>query len=92
MMMLVHVEVGDISAVTSDGVFMSVYTLPSSPPAQPSPGHAPFSTSPTEAQAFGTMLVAYGYVYPLQNHRKLVLCPDATLYRFQVNLSDTHSP
>lgn len=37
-----------------------------------------------EAQAFGTMLVAYGYVYPLQNHKKLVMCNDATLYRFQV--------
>lgn len=40
-----------------------------------------------EAQAFGTMLVAYGYVYPLQNHRKLVMCNDATLYRFQVKLN-----
>ncbi|KAJ8389154.1 hypothetical protein AAFF_G00123600 [Aldrovandia affinis] len=36
-----------------------------------------------EAQAFGTMLVAYGYLYPLQNHKKLVLKPDASLYRFQ---------
>ncbi|KAF3845698.1 hypothetical protein F7725_002776 [Dissostichus mawsoni] len=25
----------------------------------------------TESEAFGTMLVAYGYIYPLQNHRKL---------------------
>uniref|UniRef100_A0A8C4F5M8 Regulator of G protein signaling 9a n=1 Tax=Dicentrarchus labrax TaxID=13489 RepID=A0A8C4F5M8_DICLA len=36
-----------------------------------------------EAQAFGTMLVAYGYIYPLQNHKKLVMCNDASLYRFQ---------
>ena len=37
-----------------------------------------------EAQTFGTMLVAYGYIYPLQNHKKLVMCNDASLYRFQV--------
>lgn len=37
-----------------------------------------------EAQALATMLVAYGYIYPLQNHKKLVMCNDANLYRFQV--------
>ncbi|KAF6732812.1 Regulator of G-protein signaling 9 [Oryzias melastigma] len=36
-----------------------------------------------EAEAFATMLVAYGYVYPLQNHKKLVMCNDSSLYRFQ---------
>ncbi|KAJ0000671.1 hypothetical protein NQD34_005691 [Periophthalmus magnuspinnatus] len=36
-----------------------------------------------EAQVLGTMLVAYGYIYPIQNHKKLVLCNDASLYRFQ---------
>ncbi|XP_008284820.1 regulator of G-protein signaling 9-like [Stegastes partitus] len=41
-------------------------------------------TTPEEAQAFGTMLVAYGYIYPLQNHKKLVMCNDTSLYRFQV--------
>lgn len=42
-----------------------------------------------EAQAFGTMLVAYGYIYPLQNHKKLVMCNDSSLYRFQVNVCFT---
>uniref|UniRef100_A0A3Q2XRJ3 Regulator of G protein signaling 9a n=1 Tax=Hippocampus comes TaxID=109280 RepID=A0A3Q2XRJ3_HIPCM len=36
-----------------------------------------------EAQAFGTMFVAYGYIYALQNHKKLVMCNDSSLYRFQ---------
>ncbi|XP_035253606.1 regulator of G-protein signaling 9a isoform X2 [Anguilla anguilla] len=39
--------------------------------------------TPEEAGAFGTMLVAYGYIYPLQNHKKLVLKGDSSLYRFQ---------
>ncbi|XP_076000513.1 regulator of G-protein signaling 9a [Genypterus blacodes] len=39
--------------------------------------------TPEEAQAFATMLVAYGYIFPLQNHNKLVMSNDATLYRFQ---------
>uniref|UniRef100_A0A665TZX3 Regulator of G protein signaling 9a n=1 Tax=Echeneis naucrates TaxID=173247 RepID=A0A665TZX3_ECHNA len=37
-----------------------------------------------EAHVFGTMLVAYGYIYPLQNHKKLVMSNDTSLYRFQV--------
>ncbi|XP_031727006.1 regulator of G-protein signaling 9a [Anarrhichthys ocellatus] len=40
-------------------------------------------TTPEEVQAIGTMLVAYGYIYPLQNHKKLVMCNDTSLYRFQ---------
>ncbi|XP_047212003.1 regulator of G-protein signaling 9-like isoform X2 [Girardinichthys multiradiatus] len=40
-------------------------------------------TTTEEAQVFGTLLVAYGYIYPLQNHRKLVMCNDSSLYRFQ---------
>lgn len=42
--------------------------------------------SVAEAQTFGTMLVAYGYIYPLQNHKKLVMCNDGSLYRFQVRI------
>ncbi|XP_078126647.1 regulator of G-protein signaling 9a [Sander vitreus] len=41
------------------------------------------NTTPEEAEVFGTMLVAYGYIYPLQNHKKLVMCNDTSLYRFQ---------
>lgn len=44
----------------------------------------PLHVCVSEAQAFGTMLVAYGYIYPLQNHKKLVMCNDASLYRYQV--------
>ncbi|XP_022620664.1 regulator of G-protein signaling 9-like [Seriola dumerili] len=40
-------------------------------------------TETEEAHVFGTMLVAYGYIYPLQNHKKLVMCNDTSLYRFQ---------
>ncbi|KAG7222268.1 hypothetical protein INR49_027272 [Caranx melampygus] len=37
----------------------------------------------TEARSFGSMLVALGYIYPLQDHKRLVIKPDASLYRFQ---------
>ncbi|XP_023692749.2 regulator of G-protein signaling 9-like [Paramormyrops kingsleyae] len=39
--------------------------------------------SAKEAQAIGTMMVAFGYIYPLQNHRKLHLRVDSSLYRYQ---------
>ncbi|KAL4657880.1 regulator of G-protein signaling 9-like [Arapaima gigas] len=37
----------------------------------------------TEAKAVGTMMVAYGYIYPLQDHKRLILKADGNLYRFQ---------
>ncbi|XP_068191896.1 regulator of G-protein signaling 9a isoform X1 [Antennarius striatus] len=40
-------------------------------------------TTVEEAESVGTMLVAFGYIYPLQNHKKLVMCKDNSLYRFQ---------
>ncbi|XP_034563051.1 regulator of G-protein signaling 9-like isoform X2 [Notolabrus celidotus] len=36
-----------------------------------------------EARSFGSMLVALGYIYPIQDHKRLVIKPDASLYRFQ---------
>uniref|UniRef100_A0AAY4CJ27 Regulator of G-protein signaling 9 n=1 Tax=Denticeps clupeoides TaxID=299321 RepID=A0AAY4CJ27_9TELE len=42
-----------------------------------------FKMDADEALAMGTMMVAFGYIYPLQNHRKLVLKADDSFYRFQ---------
>uniref|UniRef100_A0A3B3IEG9 Regulator of G-protein signaling 9 n=1 Tax=Oryzias latipes TaxID=8090 RepID=A0A3B3IEG9_ORYLA len=36
-----------------------------------------------EAKNLGSMLVALGYIYPLQDHKRLLIKPDASLYRFQ---------
>ncbi|XP_027027695.1 regulator of G-protein signaling 9a isoform X1 [Tachysurus fulvidraco] len=36
-----------------------------------------------EARTIGTMLVAFGFIYPLQDHKRLILKPDGSLYRFQ---------
>ncbi|KAK0152618.1 Regulator of G-protein signaling 9 [Merluccius polli] len=42
-----------------------------------------FNTDTQEARSLGCMLVAFGYIYPLQDHKRLVLKPDTSLYRFQ---------
>uniref|UniRef100_A0A672SSE8 Regulator of G-protein signaling 9 n=1 Tax=Sinocyclocheilus grahami TaxID=75366 RepID=A0A672SSE8_SINGR len=43
-----------------------------------------FKTDAAEARAMGTMMVAFGYIYPLQDHKRLILKPDTSLYRFQM--------
>lgn len=40
------------------------------------------------ARALGTMMVAFGYIYPLQDHKRLIIKSDALLYRFQVTLTN----
>ncbi|XP_029312850.1 regulator of G-protein signaling 9-like isoform X2 [Cottoperca gobio] len=42
-----------------------------------------FQVDTQEARTFGSMLVALGYIYPLQDHKRLVIKPDVSLYRFQ---------
>uniref|UniRef100_A0A3B5KYT9 Uncharacterized protein n=1 Tax=Xiphophorus couchianus TaxID=32473 RepID=A0A3B5KYT9_9TELE len=42
-----------------------------------------FQIDAQEARSFGSMLVALGYIYPLQDHKRLVIKPDTSLYRFQ---------
>uniref|UniRef100_H3DAD6 Regulator of G-protein signaling 9 n=1 Tax=Tetraodon nigroviridis TaxID=99883 RepID=H3DAD6_TETNG len=42
-----------------------------------------FQIDQQEARNFGSLLVALGYIYPLQDHRRLVIKADASLYRFQ---------
>ncbi|XP_061564827.1 regulator of G-protein signaling 9-like [Cololabis saira] len=42
-----------------------------------------FQIDTEEAMNFGSVLVALGYIYPLQDHKRLLIKPDASLYRFQ---------
>ncbi|TSK14691.1 Regulator of G-protein signaling 9 [Bagarius yarrelli] len=49
-----------------------------------------FKIDAAEARAFGTMMVAFGYIYPLQDHKRLVIRSDASLYRFQEQYNHLH--
>ncbi|XP_077482753.1 regulator of G-protein signaling 9-like isoform X4 [Stigmatopora argus] len=42
-----------------------------------------FQIDGREARNLGSMLVALGFVYPLQDHKRLLLKHDTSLYRFQ---------
>ncbi|XP_062330486.1 regulator of G-protein signaling 9-like [Osmerus eperlanus] len=42
-----------------------------------------FTVETQEACTLGTMMVSYGFIYPLQDHKRLILKPDTSLYRFQ---------
>ncbi|KAJ3607648.1 hypothetical protein NHX12_024699 [Muraenolepis orangiensis] len=42
-----------------------------------------FKVDTQEARSLGGLLVSFGYIYPLQDHKRLVLKPDTSLYRFQ---------
>ncbi|XP_031416630.1 regulator of G-protein signaling 9-like isoform X2 [Clupea harengus] len=42
-----------------------------------------FNVDAAEGCAIGTMMVAFGYIYPLRDHKRLILKSDASLYRFQ---------
>uniref|UniRef100_A0AAY5EJF6 RGS domain-containing protein n=1 Tax=Electrophorus electricus TaxID=8005 RepID=A0AAY5EJF6_ELEEL len=37
-----------------------------------------------EAQLMGTLMVSYGYIYPLQDYKRLIMKADTSLYRFQL--------
>lgn len=42
-----------------------------------------FQIEAAEARSVGSMLAALGYIYPLQQHKRLLIRADASLYRFQ---------
>uniref|UniRef100_A0AAY5ENR4 Regulator of G protein signaling 9a n=1 Tax=Electrophorus electricus TaxID=8005 RepID=A0AAY5ENR4_ELEEL len=45
-----------------------------------------FKIDAAEAQLMGTLMVSYGYIYPLQDYKRLIMKADTSLYRFQVLL------
>ncbi|XP_023675078.1 regulator of G-protein signaling 9 isoform X1 [Paramormyrops kingsleyae] len=42
-----------------------------------------FNIDAREAQSIATLMVAFGYIYPLQDHKRLIIKADTSLYRFQ---------
>uniref|UniRef100_A0AAY5EDM6 Regulator of G protein signaling 9b n=1 Tax=Electrophorus electricus TaxID=8005 RepID=A0AAY5EDM6_ELEEL len=43
-----------------------------------------FKIDAAEAQLMGTLMVSYGYIYPLQDYKRLIMKADTSLYRFQL--------
>uniref|UniRef100_A0A3Q3KUJ3 Regulator of G protein signaling 9 n=1 Tax=Mastacembelus armatus TaxID=205130 RepID=A0A3Q3KUJ3_9TELE len=71
------------TGVRSQTQKLVITTIPHAITGEDTVTHTHKYTNTDESRNFGSMLVALGYIYPLQNHKRLVIKPDASFYRFQ---------